>query len=708
MNSVILHIENKRSELIEFLEELNSKRAKLFYLYNFLSVLFTSGNKQLINSYLSEFIDDYFDLVAAFDPFCIDPKLTENIISQSYEVLNYRSPASAKEQYTDSINSLEQKLNDLKKYLSGGGESISQGRFYFPLLEENQNIQNNFRFGLIESVSVQIKKADDKNSFNIIPSERELEQRIKHQVETSWNLAVAYAAKHIRKLSPYHDVIISFDNKSGIVEGNSSGAALTLTFIKELLKHYNAAIFFTTPADTAYTGGQDTDGIITSVSGEIIKAKTEAVFFSGIKTFALPAVDVPAAQEKLNELKERYPDRKLRITGIEDFEDLISRRNLVDIRKINPIIRGGKFVLKHSLSIILTLVLAGVVLLSGLLDFDTNPQVIKYENQYIRVYNAKGKLLWSEKVGDIQEYFLDGDLVRKMLAQIIDINGDGTNEVILSNFIWGQRMNDPEFNNIVCYDNNKNLVWRHTFSEIVSTKNITFSSEYRTQFIDIIEYNNLKVLFVIAKNFYFPCAVFGVDINTGERVTDVFLHSGHLDAGLILRDSVEENHKLILGGVNNGYESAAITVLKIKSLAGQAPAPENYKLLNIPLANFDKYILTPPTDYSKFDGNRYNAVIVGGLKNLPNENLIRTEVSEITRYGYFAGALIYYFDNEFKIDFVEMSDDFLHKRNKLVNEGKLSPPLSYDTEYLNILKKNIKYWDGERFVGQSEYFLKRR
>ena len=704
MNSVILHIENKRSELIEFLEELNSKRAKLFYLYSFLSVLFTSGNKQLINSYLSEFIDDYFDLVAAFDPFCIDPGLTENIISQSYEVLNYRSPESAKEKYTESINSLEQKLNELKKYLAGGGESISQGRFYFPLLEENQNIQNNFRFGLIESVSVQIKKADDKNSFNIIPSERELEQRIKHQVETSWNLAVAYAANHIRKLSPYHDVIISFDNKSGIVEGNSSGAALTLTFIKELLKHYNASIFFTTPADTAYTGGHDTDGIITSVSEEIIKAKTEAVFFSAIKTFALPAVDVSAAQEKLNELKERYPDRKLRITGIEDFEDLINRRNLVEIRKINPVIRGGKFALKHSLSIVLIIVLMAVISISGLIDFDDNPAVIAYDNQHIRVYNKNKKLLWSEKISALSELLLIEQKIKKQYAILADVNGDGKNEIILSNLLFGDKMYDPKFNNIVCYDYEKKLVWKHTFAEIVSTNTITFSSEYRTKFIDIYELNNQRILFIIAKNYYFPSAVFGIDIASGELATEVFWHSGHLDDGLIFKDSSGTGDKFVVGGVNNGFESASLAVLKISRLAGQAPASSIYNLNDITSADLLEYIIIPPSDYSIAKNSRYNAVMRDYLKF--EDNKIRVAINEAASLGESASVLLYYFNPDFTISFIETSDYFQHNRDKLVKEGKLSLPLTYTPEYFEILKNNIKYWDGEKFVNYVEYFEK--
>jgi hypothetical protein len=69
-------------------------------------------------------------------------------------------------------------------------------------------------------------------------------------------------------------------------------------------------------------------------------------------------------------------------------------------------------------------------------------------------------------------------------------------------------MHDPDYNNIVCYDYAKRIVWKHTFAEIVSTNTITFSSEYRTKFIDTYELNDRRILFVIAKNYYFPISSF--------------------------------------------------------------------------------------------------------------------------------------------------------------------------------------------------------
>ena len=704
MSFSLLNIENKRLELLGVLEDSNSVRVKLIYINDFFEALLKTNNKQIISAYLTEFSEEYFELISSFDPNCINPDLTQKIISQAKEVSDYLNDTAANIKYIESLPLIEARYAAVKKCMSGESCDLLLPNFYFPLLEEHKIPQSSFKLSLLESVSIQIKKNEAKNSLNIIPSERELEYKIKEQVENSWQLAVDYLKRHIRKISQFHDVVISLDRKWGIVQGNSLGTSLTLAFIKELLKFYNAPILLNSPNDAAYTGGLDRNGAITSVSNPLIKNKVEAVFYSGIKTFAVPKENEAAAQEMLGELKKKYPERRLKITGVEDFDDLISRRNLVDIRKINPVIRGGKFALKHSLSIILVLALAVVILISGLVDFDDNPATLVYDNQHLKVFNKNKKLLWSEKVGNFPSYVLHGTIVKKQYALITDVTGDGKNEVILSNKLFGQRMHDPDYNNIVCYDYAKRIVWKHTFAEVVSTNTITFSSEYRTKFIDTYELNGHKILFVIAKNYYFPSAVFGVDLKTGELVTDIFWHSGHLDEGLIYKDSSGISDKLIVGGVNNGFESASLAMLEISKLAGQAPAPSNYNLNEIAPADLFEYILIPPSDYSSFKNSRYNAVIQDHLKF--EDKKIRAGTNETAGLGEAGIALYYYFNPDFSVNFIESGDDFVHQRNILVKEGNLSPPLTYTSEYFEILKNNIKYWNGEKFVNHLEYFEK--
>jgi hypothetical protein len=703
LNSVILHIERERTALIEFIYASNSRRANLFHINNFFSHLLQSNHKNLIESYVSEFAANYFELIHSFEPFCIDPELTENLISQSQEILTY-TDESTREKYIHSVKSLKNKLEKLNNYLSGKTENSTLCNFCFPLLENSQIVEEKVSSGVLESVSVQIRKSDIQNRFNIIPSERELENKIKNQIEISWGIAFNYVKTIIPKLHLYYDVVISFDNKWGIVQGNSLGTALTLTFIKELLKNYNAAVLFNAPPNNAYTGGFNTKGEIVPVSERIIKAKTTAVFFSHVTTFAVPSGDLRTALNTLLELNKRYPEKKLQIRGVEDFDDLISRRNLVDIRKINPLVRAGKFALKHSLSIILVLALAVIILISGLIDFDDNPKVIKYENQHLRVYNQNNKLIWTKKVGVLGDDFLDLNSIKRHFGIIRDVNGDGENEIILTNTILGPHPDNYDLSTITCYDKKQNQIWKFNFEYQISTKNINFPSAFRAFLFQIHKKNDTEILYIAMQNEYFPCAVFGIDILTGKRITDIFWHSGHLTDGVIFVDSLTKREKILLTGVSNGLESTVMIVLDLDSLFGQAIAPENYILKEIPLANIDKYILIPPTDYSTYSGSRYNAPVIGGLLYKKKENSFRVGISEETVQGVVGGQIYYYFNADLSINFIETGDNFQHDRDRLVKEGKLSQPLTYTPEYFEILKNNIKYWDGEKFVNYLDFF----
>ena len=691
----ILQLERERTTLKEKLTAQYSAQARVIFLYEFFDKILATGNNNFIDSYLPEFIPEYVFCLKNFSVLGMKPGLNESIIQQAEQIKN-SGHTSGFEEFSVILTRLKNDLEKLQKILNGLQNEAVEAKAYFPLLEEEAIKETGLTIGILESVTIKIHPAKKENKFIIVPSEKEIEEKISEQVKLSWLNAVRIAKKYIKRIHPYHEVIISFDKKAGFCKGNSLGTALTLSFIVEIFKTYNSPLSIKVGDGIAFTGGMDEQGKITVTSEEIIKQKTELIFFSDISLFIVPKKEESAANEKLNELRKEFPRRDLKITGMADINDLLDRRTIVEIKKQPVIVRTGKFVKKNWEAFSLMLIIAGMIYFTGWWDFDSNPKVLKYENQHIRVFNVNGKLLWSKKVRNIPSYFLDGTLIKKQFALIADVTGDGKNEVILSNKLFGQRMHDPEFNNIVCYDYAKRRVWKHTFAEVVSTNTITFSSEYRTKFIDIYELNNQRILFVVAKNYYFPSAVFGVDITTGERATEVFWHSGHLDDGLIYEDSSENSDKLIVGGVNNGFESASLAVLEISKLAGQAPTSSNYNLNDITPADLLEYILIPPSDYSSFKNSRYNAVMQDHLKF--EDKKIRVGINELAGLGEPGSVLFYYFNPDFTFNFIETGDNFQHERDRLVREGKLSPPRTYTPEYFEILKNNIRYWDGKKFV----------
>ncbi len=216
----------------------------------------------------------------------------------------------------------------------------------------------------------------------------------------------------------------------GIYEGNSLSIALTLGFIEELLKLYNAPTIVKIKDKIAFTGGIDEAGNIEEVTKEIIENKTYNIFFSPVETFVIHRNDEPFALTRLAELKKEFPERKLEIVGVTTLDDLLNRRNLVDIRKQNPVVKVGKIAKKNALSFTFATLLIAVFIFSGLWDFDDNPAMLFNERNVLYVKNQNGKVLWTkEMVFDIKTE--TGNKI-PFSQKIVDIDNDGINEILIS------------------------------------------------------------------------------------------------------------------------------------------------------------------------------------------------------------------------------------------------------------------------------------
>jgi len=139
-------------------------------------------------------------------------------------------------------------------------------------------------------------------------------------------------SKYSGKFAKGHEVIVKFSKDYVEYRGNSLGVTLTIGFLNELLKTYNARNEIHFLPFTTSTGSVDEHGSITSVSDEIIKEKIRAVFYSDIERFIIPKVDEEIAQKELKILKENYPKRKVRVFGIDSINDLLNRRNLIFLK----------------------------------------------------------------------------------------------------------------------------------------------------------------------------------------------------------------------------------------------------------------------------------------------------------------------------------------------------------------------------------------
>ena len=284
----ILHLETEASKLRIKLLKTIPARNKLFLLSSFFHLLLEEKNRNVAESYILEFGKTYFDLISKIDLAGIHPKVVEVIIEQSKQLLA-AYPEDDSPYPASCISSLEEKNKKLNAFLEGG-VSVGTAVVSLPLLQkESEKFEDDY--GVLSTLSVQVKPGSGENKFHIIPGRGEPDAELKQQAENSLVNALRIAGKYAKIKHSNWDVYIDFENKTGEYSGSSFGALLVLKLVEEILRYYDSPTKIFSNAPAAITGAVDKHGNIPSLTPDIAAVKTKIVFFSDVKQFMIPEED---------------------------------------------------------------------------------------------------------------------------------------------------------------------------------------------------------------------------------------------------------------------------------------------------------------------------------------------------------------------------------------------------------------------------------
>jgi hypothetical protein len=695
--SGILEIEKAREELIVRINQPCSQRKKLFLICGFIKTILNYKDELIKQAYLLEFIDIYIKLLSNYNPFYLNPEKTEKIIEQVEELRNQSFLSEQVGELEEAVKRIKEKLERLKKILAGNEEKEGSDKLLFPVLEVRDEESKDINLGALDSITVEVSKAQGADKFIIIPSEAEIEERIKSQIENSWIVAINYVKKLVRKTYKNHKVIIQFDKRIGYYIGESLGVTLAIGFIEKLLAYYNSSYLVKIKNRIAMTGGMEKDGRIVRTGEEIIKRKIEIAFYSDVNTLVIPHPEEAAAEEKLSEINKKYPKRNLKLTIVKDLIDIINRRNIIEIKKQNPVIRTLKNLKKHYGVSILTLILVLVISYFYFINIDNNPAFLENEGNIVLVKNKSGKVLWSKR--------LDSDLQKesnlgRMFQRLIDINDDGINEVLLTHEDLRYSKENAEIGRIVCYNNFGNVIWKYLFKDTIKCVKESHTADYYIGLIDWYYENGKKVLLLSASNRpYYPGALFKLNLLKGSRLYGTLWNSGHYKAGYIKDLNKDGKLELIGGGENNSFKQQIIYSIDLQNLNGRGPAINGYEIVGKELAKFNCYILIPNSDYSTYN-------------KLPNSRLDKTSpfIDERAKKMYFnlfedeENSVGMQYRLDFNLKDVEAIIPSLYtaRRDFLVNKGLLKKPYTNTFEYGKLLESQFRFWNGNKFVRREE------
>lgn len=682
-------------ELLKALEQGASPRSKMLLLHVFFIHLLETGNQNIINSYFLEFAEEFLKNLSKCDAFFLPPEKSEQILEFIDKIREVPAFIPFADDLKLSYLRISNQLIELKLILKGQGDILSDisGKIRFPLIEEVSAGNEYESYSYLESITVKISRGHGKNNFIIVPSLKVVEEKLEVQIQASWMIALNVLKKYFGRIYKHHDVVINFDKKLGEYTGDSLGMAITLAFMQELFSFYNTPIKLNINSNTAFSGGVNTKGnIIPIENSEIIKSKIECVFFSNIIRFVVHKSDEEAARIALNRILAIYPSRKIKVIGVEDFDDLKNRRDIVNIKKQNIVVRTARLVYKYKVAALIVLLSLLSVLYANI-DFDTNPSFIKNISNKIFVYNSNGTLLWEKKM--IHQFDPISDN-RSLYEMIIDADGDGRNEVILSESV----LNTPNPNDLMgwvsCFNHSGTLIWKYQFGDSARTYKDEHSTTYINYLFGADSLNGRPIIYLFARNQpLYPSVIYKLDAQTGKRIPGTFWHSGHI-AGAVLGNFGHSRKEIVGIAINNCFERLDMFSLYADSINGQAPALKNYTFYDIPEAKLNKFILLPRTDLSMFDKQRYSSFTFGSLLYQKEDK--QFVFSTIEGDGYRRAGLMYKVNKDLSAFNIFIGDKFQVERDTLVAKGLIAPPYSNTKEYVKILKNQIKYWDGKEFI----------
>lgn len=697
-----LELDEERSKLLEMILGSSSSNARLYSYLNYFLKILSFNRSNIEEAFLSEFLEDYLNVVKRYEVCGNDPELTRKIFEQLL-IIKERTFAV---DYTDTINEtitrLESKWTDLTNILNGIENNPNAGRkAYFPVIDNEAPF---YCYGLIDTVTVRINKTDLENKFIIIPSEKEIEQRIEEQIKISWQLAIGISKKYVRKHNLYHEVIISFDKKAGFYIGNSLGIALTLTFLEQILKFYNPTYLINISEGSAFTGGIDTEGNVLNTGEDIIKRKVAAIFYSELNSFVIPKLEESYAYFSLEQLKKVYPERKLKLITAEDINDILNRRDLVEIKKQKAIVRTVKFVKKNWVSTVATVLLAILFAYLFVMDFDDNPASLSVDTNTLYVKNKNGKVLWTLCSTPNLDVLVYPGLV-KIYARILDINKDGENELLFVPTGLDERNEKRTRGTIICYDKYQKIKWEYTFQDTVFSEREKLLPLYDAYLIDTTTIENKKVLLCYANNATsFSSAIFVLDLITGHRIMETQWNSGYTWDAKIVDFEGDGEKEIIAIGADNGYKDGTIWAVRRKNLRGFRPTTPAYIIKNIPVTELIFYIRIPKTDYDSLNGSKVNGFLQGGLSYYEEEKEFRfTSISSMDNTQKVSFPSINYVFNLEYMEFeIKIIDKFSTQRDEQIRAGALSTPYTDTEEYKEIIKNNILYWKGGQWVKRKD------
>ncbi|MDP1675501.1 MAG: hypothetical protein Q8L88_01455 [Bacteroidota bacterium] len=366
-----------------------------------------------------------------------------------------------------------------------------------------------------------------------------------------------------------------------------------------------------------------------------------------------------------------------------------------------PIRRVVLFAKRHPIvSLTMSLFMLGFFWLLGLQVFrvlepvNDNPNYHRYtRDDKLEIYNSQNHLLWSIPGKNLAGLISDEQLGRGNQIVFEDIDGDGTNEVITTLILGSEKSTSKT---IKVFNNKGKVVKSIEFKDKnFKFRNLSYDRTFTAD--NIFAYRDIKNqlrIVTIANNGRSP--TFLVKLDSNFNIIGQYWHFGHLEHKLIL---LNNKKVILLTGKNDVYDVsmgdyAVMAILDPEKLIGveESAVSQGFGFKKSESEMY--YIKFPESDIVKFTN------LISSAKQVVYED---SSVIYIDVYSgkkedrvTYSGFNYVFNKRDMSVKMVKFNTGTERTHKQLKEEGKIHS--MFNQQYLNNLKNNVQYWDGEKWV----------
>ncbi|XWN37860.1 MAG: hypothetical protein ROO71_02810 [Balneola sp.] len=710
-------IEQKFNETVRLIQSSPSERIQITCIDQFIREVWEFRSK--VSSYLEQLMQYLPNVSSPLLLAGVDPEVFEEFIHQIQSISEQFdadvTPDQKIVEYRKSLRMLRSWLGERPDEGTGNIIQLDErskpdykpGEVLIPVVEELKTTEGNTGIGRLRQLRVDILGENKKGKSELKPAFGVVGKDTGSFLDGVANcseklLSVSKKGKH-----KHWKATASLSMSHAWHAGRSANLALAAAFYCEMLKAEEIAEFFRLNPAICVSGDVDEFGNVLAVEEESLELKTEAAFFSWVQVLVVPADQLNQVQQKISNLKERFPNRELPVFGVNKIEEIFYDRRLTIHHKADAIVHNFRKVWKRKFSVasvITVLVLLGIIarLLYG--PVDRNPTHATYEGEYAYIRNASGAILKETYVGEYLIRDIDSRLTStKEHIQFRDINKDGINEVLenryMTHTIGGKR--SKEF---LIYNIDGDTLLKKDFFLDIRFDNHPYIKEahYNLRLFHVEDYNvDLKdeILFLLHSQDYFS-QVFSTMSLDSKEITNGYINAGYLRDFMILDLDSDGVNEILIAADIKVQESSALIVLDSRFINGTGILGDRYKKTDMRKAVEKAVILIPQTilgrEVVERDTETYYGYSLPKDLSFKDNNIIKFANQDWNLKGSLNGGLILFeFFTDLSLRSIVSGDDFDAKAKEYYEQKLINFEL--DALFLDTYRDSLQYWNGTEF-----------